>query len=71
MHKVATFNVHLIEMAGRKSNEASSNILNIENDDEGIASNFDDARNNSNSNNPNNKSGRVGEIPFQLVLPNY
>ena len=58
MHKVANFNVHLIQMAGGKLNETSSNIV-IENDDEGVKSNFDDARKyHSNSNNPINiKSG--------------
>ena len=45
-------------MAGGNLNETSSNIV-IENDDEGVKSNFDDARKfNSNSKNPINiKSG--------------
>ena len=43
-------------MAGGNLNGASSNIV-IENDDEGVKSNFDDARKLNSNSNPFRKSG--------------
>ena len=54
-------------MAGGKSDETSSNKINFENDDKGIQSNFDDARNVSNSTNPIIKSGQNTSLMTKYI----
>ena len=68
LHKVANFNVHLIEMAGGNSDQLSSNNLTNENDDKNTESNFVDARVDPNSTNPNLNSRFPKPIKFESIV---